>query len=204
MTTLKILSTLIWITAFGGKKSELTEYFYSVSFDENTKVAINGTSNINEFTCNYQSNFNSKTFNIYGNMQGKTMRLTNAVFNLDVKNFDCGHDIMTNDFKKTLKKDEYPQITMEITSIDFQQEENINAKQSMVYAHINVCAAGVYKAYCVKTKRTLIDNGVRFEGDFNIEVEDFNIEPPSHAFGLIQVNPTMNIEYSFEFNGDKS
>lgn len=93
---------------------------------------------------------------------------------------------------------------MEITAIDFVKTANIDSPSSVVFANINVCAAGQNKSYCIKTNRNLIGSGVKFTGDFDIEVSDFGIEPPVHAFGLIKVNPTMNIEFSFVFNGSRS
>lgn len=204
MKSIKILALIFWITAIAAHNPNTAEYYYQVSLNDGTKVIINGSSNVNDFKCAYQTNINDKSFCIYGKMNGLIMNLKNALFNLEVNNFDCGNPLMTSDFKSTLKKDKFPEISMEITAIDFVKTANIDSPSSVVFANINVCAAGQNKSYCIKTNRNLIGSGVKFTGDFDIEVSDFGIEPPVHAFGLIKVNPTMNIEFSFVFNGSRS
>lgn len=201
MNFLKTIPLILILTGFTYKGGDdKHEYVYHVSFDSQTKVIINGSSNVNEFSCYYTGNFKDKTYCIYGALEGMVMDLRNAKFCLEVGNFDCGNPIMTSDFKKTLKQKEFPEISMEIQSIDFVCKKNIECKSSVVFANIQVTAGGQSKGYCIQADRNLINEGVKFSGNFDIEVEDFGIDPPTHAFGLVKVNSTMNIEFSFVFN----
>ena len=190
--------SLLLFSPNGGEKKN--EYVYHVTFDQNTRVIINGSSNVSDFACAYTGNFKNQTYCIYGDLNGMVMKLRNADFSLEVGKFDCGNPIMTGDFKRTLKKDDFPEISMEIKTIDFVCKESLSCKSSMVFANIQVTAAGESKDYCIKAQRNLVDSGVHFAGSFDINVIDFGIDPPTHAFGLVKVEPTMQIEFSFVFN----
>ena len=196
---MKILLFIFGIVFFPYVETEEVRFEFKV--DPESTVIISGSTNINSFDCDYVGAYNNEVMSVKGLVSGSLVHLKGANFKLNAKQFDCHISLMTKEFQQTLKADEYPTISMEIYKIDFHDEENYEEKKTHVDSYIKVTCAGISKRYKIQTLRELMENDdARFQGKFNILVEDFDIIPPSKAFGMVKVNSEMNIDYNFIFN----
>ncbi len=184
-------------------KAQDDSYNFSFEVAQNSSVVIGGSTNVNAFDCTYKGVLEKKNDRISGKSNGLILFLKGAEFILTVKEFDCENSLMTKEFGETLRASEYPKIIMEITKISFKDKESFNRGNTSMKTYMKVTAAGKPKTYIVDTKRKInSDNTVSFTGNFQVLIEDFDIEPPTKAFGLIKVNSELNIDYSLVFAGD--
>lgn len=177
------------------------DHVFNFSISNDSKIIIGGSTNVNDFDCYYEGVYENNELRVTSRSDGLKLYLKNAIFNLNVKEFDCQIGLMTREFQETLKAEDYPLIKMEILRVEFLDDIELTTPEIYVNTQIKVIAAGKTKIYNVKTKRKIdAQNHVSFIGNFNILVEDFGIEPPSKAFGLIKVNSLLNINYNLIFD----
>jgi len=128
-----------------------------------------------------------------------------ADISVDVKSFDSGSKMMNSDMYETLKYDKYPIIDFKLVKINnikkldsFKQNFNANitgvltiaGKSNNVEIDFNI--------------GELSDSTFYLKGNKSISMLDFNVDPPSKFFGLIQVDDTLNINFNLYVELKKS
>jgi hypothetical protein len=118
-------------------------------------------------------------------------RFENATITLPNIRFDCGGKAINRDFHKLLKTEEHPQIdiTLKQISLDASDDSLVNAK-----VDIDIC--DVRRTYEIPIEVAQKDNLV-VSGVLPLNINDFNLSPPSKLFGIIKVEPEIKIDFFF-------
>ena len=103
--------------------------------------------------------------------------------------FDCGGKGINNDFQQLLKSDMYPETLINLKEISID-----NTSENTVQALLEIRIAGVTNACKVPIKLTGEDT-LLVEGVLNLNICDFNLEPPKKALGLIVVKDIIEINF---------
>lgn len=161
----------------------------SVVITSGSKLQIIGSTNVNSFKCNYDILKLEKTIPVFYKRLNDKIIFDNTVLVLDNVNFDCGGNSINADFQELLKTETYPQIFIKLKEISKDPKKN---KQVLAQLDINI--AGVTKTYVTQVK--IEGNDVMLmKGFLNLNLRDFNLEPPKKAFGLIVVKDVIEINF---------
>ncbi|MBZ9629996.1 YceI family protein [Salegentibacter sp. LM13S] len=157
----------------------------------NSSLSITGTTNINEFECNFNPlYFKNESFKVHYIDKERALIFKNSILTLENKNFDCGHRKINKDFHDLLKTEKYPEIFLKIKKIDLHQEEDATVTLSFTIA-------GIENDYRFPIEITW-KNEIRFVGKLELNIKDFNLQAPSKIFGLIVIDE--EIEINFDLN----
>ncbi|WP_445734179.1 YceI family protein [Mariniflexile sp.] len=184
---LKRFTFLIFIiTAFAFTHRDSGFKSTSVVITTESSLLVRGTTNVNTFSCTYNINKFKNPIQVIYRMEGDKMSFNKTALILDSNGFDCGGKAINNDFKKILKSDIYPQITL------FLKEIRLLENTGDVQASVNIEIAGIIKGYKipVKIKKT---SSMLITGDLALSLDDFKLEAPKKLFGLISVDDTIEI-----------
>lgn len=191
---LKILTILFISVSISFSKKDCDSY--SNYLDSNSYIRINGDTNVNDFSCIYKNELLEYLPNccIYGE-NGK-IELIQGFIEFPVLNFDCGNSMMNRDFQKLLKEEKFNTIDITIENLN---ETNVNKNDVKGNAKLNINIAGIIKKYELeffyeKTNDTFII----IKGKKEINIKDFNLEPPTKFLGLVKVKEKVLIEFAFK------
>lgn len=157
-------------------------FFYSILFllgvvalqAQSNTIVITGRTNINTFRC---TNTGFKTYIVQKNIHH---------IEVNVGDFDCNNRIMTNDFRKTLKANEFPK--MQIKFIKFQK-----ITTDSYAATIEVKLMDRSKIYDVDFRY----KNQQLMGSKRILFSDFSIIPPKRMGGTIVVKNELDLSFNF-------
>lgn len=117
---------------------------------------------------------------------------------VNVDEFDCKHQILTNDLRKTLKEDTYKQMTVYFVSLD--QLPHDSKKEQVINGKVVIELAGIKKAFNVPLVFLEVDKGkFMLKGARNFCFEDFNLVPPKKIGGIIKVKNNFTHYFCVEF-----
>ena len=164
-----------------------------------SKISINGKTNINRFNCSFDAiNLKSPVSVLVEIIDGDLyFEDTNLLLNTNC--FDCGNRQMNSEFKDLLNAKAFPNIILKLKKLEI---DNFDGNDATTYMDIYI--AGVKKSYTVPisligTKEMII------KGKLNLNICDFNLEPPKKMMGLVVVDEIIQInieliikEYSFQ------
>lgn len=118
------------------------------------------------------------------------MNFRGAILVLNNKGFDCGNKGINQDFHDLLKSDQYPEILLEINQVKLRTKE-------FGVATICITMAGKQKYYDVPIN--IKDEHIaQFQGELELNIQDFNLEPPKKLFGIIVVKDEIEINFDLK------
>lgn len=161
-------------------------------------LKVNGSTNVNKFSCIIPDYPKPDTLTIYGPDQNEPVKITGSMV-LDVQSFDCHNLMMTKDLRKTLKQKEFPKIR--ISFINLSKYPDRGGEAELIKGAVNIELAGIKKRFDInyrtipngKTKLTLI-------GSQTINFSDFDIVPPRKLGGMIKTNDMLSAEFVLKVN----
>lgn len=162
--------------------------------EKNSTLAIDGSSNINKFTCDIKEYMKIDTLRSLNDAQRKKFVFINSSLSIDIKRFDCHHKFITADFRKMLKAETYPDLRIHFVSLDEFHEAGI------VKGMVDIELAGRRKRMEVIYKCAHFGaNQLRLQGDKLMKFSDFQLEPPKKIGGLIRINEEINVHFNLFF-----
>ncbi len=157
---------------------------------EESKLRINGTSNVNDFECFYDAPISNDT--LYQTVTfGDSLFIEGGAVQFSTKSFNCGKRAINRDMQSTLKASEFPYMELELVSIEIADEVPFGAK-------LSVTIAGTNRLENIEiTNYSSSESTINFSGSGDILLTDFNLDPPTALFGLVKVNDEIKISFDF-------
>ena len=185
MKKLLLFISILTMVAFTGGEERST----SVVITSGSKLQIIGRTNVHSFKCNYDILKIEKPIRVFYKRFNDKIIFDNTVLVLDNANFDCGGNAINADFEELIKTKTYPQIFIKLKEIS--KEPKINKQ---VLARLDINIAGVTKMYEIPVKIEG-DDVLLMKGILYLNLNDFNLEPPKKALGLIVVKDVIDINF---------
>ncbi|RAR47753.1 YceI family protein [Flavobacterium lacus] len=145
------------------------------------QFSVQGTTSIGGFECNYDMNAKDTLF---FNQPNKTKKVIQSV---PVKSFGCGNFILNNDFRKTLKEKEFPNVRIELSNF------KKNAQNYSCDLTLNL--VGKQKIY--KNLPLEFDKN-RLNGMITLQFSDFDLTPPKKIGGMIKIKEEIKLSVSLQ------
>jgi hypothetical protein len=157
-----------------------------------SKLTIDGKTNVNAFQCAITQYLGQDTLVL---LEGKNKRpvFTKGFVGLEAAGFDCGMQVMTNDFRKTIKSKEFPVVSIEFISFEkapkYGVEEEFKGK-------MKISLAGLTKPFEMTCTIKAESTGyIHLKGGRRFTFSDFNLEAPSHMMGLVKVHNDLDVSF---------
>lgn len=165
-----------------------------------SKLWIDGTSTVNEFTCNTTS------VNGYGYVENSKFDSNGIKDSVDKKDeafvavlvhsLDCGKDIMNEDMYNAMKSKKYPTIRYKLLSAKLASNPDSSKLWYELETKGQLFIAGKLNLVNIKMKVEKLQSGVfRLVGSKPLFMHDFGITPPSHFFGLIRAHDKLIVHF---------
>lgn len=161
----------------------------TLSLSNDSKIQINGTSTLHDWESNVTEMSGTSTINANGDVTD----ISKLNFKLKVESIKSGKSKMDNYTYEALKSEDHPYISFALKDIK-------NIGSGKVSANGAVTIAGVTKTIAVSGTYDYSGGKLVISGNKDINMKDFNIEPPAVMFGTIVVGEMVNIEYNLILN----
>lgn len=182
---LRILITLM----FSFTSMLVSAQSYSIDV-ENSKVIIDGTSNVHDWESEAEQFSGNATIVIE---EDSLISISDLQFNVVVDGIKSGKGGMDNKTYDALNKKKYPNITFvlsEVTSIN----------DSSLTATGDLTISGVTKPIQMEVEYEMLPDGsVLFKGTQHINMRDYDVDPPKAMFGAIKAGEEVDVIFDTKF-----
>ncbi|MFP8487967.1 YceI family protein [Gracilimonas sp. Q87] len=182
---LRILITLMF--AFSSLFVSAQNYNVDI---ENSKVVIDGTSNVHDWQSEAEQFSGNAAIELE---EDSLISISDLQFNVVVDGIKSGKGGMDSKTYDALNKDKYPNITFvlsEVTSIN----------DSSLTATGDLTISGVTKSIQMDVLYEILPDGsVLFEGTQNINMKDYDVDPPRAMFGAIRAGEEVDVIFDAKF-----
>jgi|SRR5690606_5720734 len=166
---------------------EFTKKSTHVVVENDSEVSISGNTNINSFNCCYNINKLDNPIPVHFESRNKNMVFDATYLELENECFDCGNKGINKDFNKLLKTEIYPKIKLKLKEI-----QKGTTKDESLTALVEISIANKINTYKIPVS---VDQEQKLyvEGELRLKLEDFQLEPPKKALGLIVVKDEIKV-----------
>ena len=191
---LLIIMLILSVTSFSMKnyvnnQSETKRWVVS----QNSNLSVNGSTNINEFSCIIPAYDQVDTLTVSGNNKAGTVILS-GVISLSISSFDCHNSGMTRQLQKTLKEKEFPVLFIRFLSLNKLPE--LVAKPELITGLVDIKLAGVNKRFEINYQISQdAQKVIHLLGSRDINFSDFNLIPPSKLGGMIKTKDQLTVTF---------
>ncbi|MGC4233908.1 MAG: hypothetical protein QM594_13095 [Niabella sp.] len=169
--------------------SGATAQTYQASVSEGSTFTLNGSSNINEFRLVYTGGFGSGSKVRIKKEESRLNVKANAL-NLSILDFKSANSYITKDFRKMLRADVHPALSIEVLSVWLQKNQ-----PARISALINLTIAGCTKQEIITLAITeQKDTFLQCKGNHAISLKKYALVAPKKALGAVQVNDNVTID----------
>lgn len=154
-------------------------------------LEIHGETNINNFTC--EQTYQSPDFTQVELIQdGSEILFNQASLAIPVKEFDCGHKIMTRDFQEILEADRIPDLVIRLNSVTSEHDVHV--------ADVTIRIAGKARKYKIPLRVIKHQEGMTGIGQRQVRFGEFGLEPPVKFMGMVKVKEELNISFTIRID----
>ena len=180
----------------------ISDYLKPVSANfqilEQSKLSLDGSSNVNKFTCNCLERFAPMSYTLTTSADRTQVFFEHTTLRMTTTKLDCGNKMMNKDMYQTLKASEHPTITIELRKATFPPGVIIDdcAEWVEMNAETVITIAGKARKVPLKIKaRNLAAGRYQFRSSQTLQMTDFGIEPPVAVMGMVKVKNEITINF---------
>lgn len=172
---------------------------------DNSSMVITGTSTIHDWEADVESmdleiNFDPS---LLGTEQDSSA-IQGLTFTAKAESIESGKGRMDNKIYDALKVDDHPTITFTMSEAEVANYDEATGNLSLnVTGALTI--AGVEKTVTFPVQGERMNNGsYSFEGNYSLNMEDYDIDPPSAVFGTIKSGEEVDINFSMVLTASNS
>jgi hypothetical protein len=157
-----------------------------------SSLRVNGTTNVNKFSCLVKDYANPDTLVFYQNQS-----MSGSV-SLPVLSFDCMSGPMTEGLRKALNAKVFPRLNITFVSLD--KYPALKSTEEVVSGIVYIELAGKSKKINVNYSISMDDQKViHLIGKQTITFSEFGLTPPRKLGGMIRTEDQLNVEFHLNF-----
>ncbi len=162
---------------------------------DKSTMTIDGTSNIHDWTCDVEQINSDIQFNASAFGQNPAELVKSLKLTIPVKKIESGKGGMNKKMYDALKEDEHPNITFRLTEASKSDQSGTNGSFDMIVDG-RLTIAGVTKNVSVPVQaKKMNDGSFKFSGDYEIDMTNYEIEPPSALFGTVSAGKMVTVKF---------
>ena len=162
---------------------------YSIDV-ENSKVVIDGTSNVHDWESEAEQFSGNATIEIE---EDSLISISDLQFNVVVDGIKSGKGGMDSKTYDALDKKKYPNITFVLSEVTSINDSSLSATGDLTIS-------GVTKSIQMDVEYEIQPDGsVLFKGTQNINMKDYDVDPPKAMFGAIKAGEEVDVIFDAKF-----
>ena len=170
---------------------------YSWVVENNSSISIAGSSNVNSFVCEVKEYLHPDTLKSISEEKIQRLLFQSSQLKLDVRRFDCHNRFITQDFFKTMRVEDYPQLVIKFIAID---QFSGYVLQQNLKGWVDIQLASVTNR--IQLDLVMFKQGggkYKLTGKKKMKFSDFQLKAPSKVAGLIKINEEIDVEFELYF-----
>ncbi len=183
------------MTSIGVTILFLTLFFNNIFSQTNSNyIRIEGSSNVNQFSFE-QVIYNHNLYNI-----PLTPKEEYIEIEIPVSNFKASNPMMKKDFFDLIKAEEFPKIYIQLR---FPTVNSLSEGLTNFISTAKIIFVGKEKEYEIDSNISLeTNNSFMMEGVLKLNIDDFNLTPPTKFMGMVKVDKEVFIKFAFNIENN--
>lgn len=196
---MKSLATTLFVLLFAAASSVMAQQ-NTYTLMEKSTLKIDGTSTIHDWTVDAQEINLNLDFNAAAlEGESKSNPVSALTLTVPVKELESGKGGMNKKIYGALKEDDHPNIMFKLSSAELSGGDAQPGFTLNVSGQLTI--AGFSRDITFPVEGTLQDDGsYKFTGSYELNMKDYEVDPPSAVFGTIRSGEMVTVSFEFFVN----
>lgn len=166
----------------------------SYSLLDKSTIQVEGTSTLHDWTADAEKVNSEISFDTSA-LEEQANPVTSLSLTIPVESLESGKGKMNRKMYDALKKDDHPNIMFELSNAEVTEADSAMTTMEM-NATGDLTIAGTNKEITLPVTGEKQDDGsYKFTGEYEMNMEDYNVDPPSAMFGTIKSGEMVTITF---------
>lgn len=192
-----LLSMLLFLFAVSGS---VTAQSSNYELLDKSTMQVDGTSTIHDWTVDVEEiniDFEFNASALASNPDDNPV--SSLTLSAPVEEMESGKGRMNGKMYDALKKDDHPNITFDLSSAEVTEAASESSFTLNTTGTLTI--AGVSEEINFPVQGSVVEDGVyAFSGSYELNMKDYDVDPPSAMFGTIKSGETVTISFELFFS----
>lgn len=163
------------------------------------RITIDGSTNVSSFSCGFMETKRFEAIPVSSGWTQLHIYFEDLIIQFPVDRFDCGLDLMTQDFHDLVKAKRFPILTLQINQIKVSPSSK-GFELLDVETEVMVTLAGVTRRYWISGASVInrTEEDMTLKATRVIKMTDFGILPPTKFFGTVRANDALSVNFEVD------
>lgn len=196
---------LLSLSILGAQPMERLKTETRIQILDQSRLFLEGKSNVNEFTCHCEQDFIPMTADFAIDQSSRIADFVGMRLKVSTQKLDCGHKIMNKDLQKTLQVDHYPFIEIMLDKVHLNASQKPLSQYWTHYlAETSLSMVGKSCDFKIPVMARRIDaQTYQFKSFYEIRLSEFGIKAPTALLGAVKVKDTFIIHFDLYVKVEK-
>jgi hypothetical protein len=164
-------------------------------------LTIEGKTNVSSFQCLVTHYTGTDTLVLQEGGRLQKPVFTKGTVSISTALFDCGLQMITNDFRQTILYPQHPALQIEFRT--FEKVPGQQAKDRKYKGTMAISLAGVSKEFSLAcTIQPRSPGVIHVSGSRKFSFSDFNLVPPKKMMGMIKIEDEISVRFNLVLQPD--
>ncbi|GAB5553459.1 MAG: hypothetical protein Sapg2KO_30500 [Saprospiraceae bacterium] len=185
------------LTILGAQPMEQLKTETKIQILDQSRLFLEGKSNVNEFTCHCEQEFIPMTADFAVDGSSRIADFVSMQLKVHTQKLDCGHKIMNKDLQKTLQVDQYPFIEIKLDKVHLNTSQKpLDQYWTHYLAETSLSMVGKSCDFKIPVMaRRVAAHTFQFKSFYEIRLSEFGIKAPTALLGAVKVKDTFIIRF---------
>lgn len=161
--------------------------------NQESSLSIFGTSTLHDWEIEAENVKGTASINT-----GDELGVSSLSFSVIVEGLESGKGAMNDNTYEALEQEDHPTINYKLKRVLSSKSTGPNSYVLNTEGSLSI--AGKTKDIVMAVTAILDGNTVKFSGNYDMKMTDFNIDPPTAVWGTIKTGDEIKIEYSINYS----
>ncbi|MFZ4457118.1 MAG: YceI family protein [Bacteroidales bacterium] len=167
----------------------------AVELEKQSELVIHGSSNVIPFSLIQSGDKLSRKEMVIDVVKSSNkLLLSQNTLLINVLDFRSDNKMAQRDFRTLMKSDKYPQLHLQVLSLELQQTQE-NGYYFSGNAQVTVTITNVSRQYTIPFTTVCDKDHYIIDGKKRISICDFGLEPPVKMMGLVKVSEWIEVNF---------
>ncbi len=163
------------------------------------RITIDGSTNLSSFSCGFMETKKFEAIPVSSGWTDLKIYFQDLIIQFPVARFDCGMELMTQDFHELVKAERFPILTLQINQIKV-SPSSLGFELLDVETEVMVTLAGVTRRYWISGASVInrTEEDMTLKGTCTVKMTDFGVIPPTKFFGTVRANDALLVNFEVD------
>ena len=164
------------------------------SMTDDCEVSVSGKTTIGGFACSVAPILRNGSTRVCKEASSEDIIFNSIEFQVPIDDFGCGNPIISSDLAELLDSENHPYVVVVLEELSLSKSSHLTGRGLAQVSVMGITKMQHFDIHVDNSEQQTI-----LTGHMKLDLQDYNIAQPTRFFGLIKIEPIVNINFTLVY-----